>query len=273
MIEVIETGPLATVQDLGRLGFAYLGVGRSGAFDREALRLGNRLVGNDPGAAGIEVLGGGLTIRLRQASTVALTGARCGGRLDWGRATSLPAGSTIALGTAVEGVRAYLAIRGGIDVAAELGSRSTDSLGGIGPQPLRAGDQLPIGALPSGDVDGSVAVRGLFAGVLNVVTGPREDWFTAEALRMLTSVEWTVRPDSDRVGIRLDGPVLTRSRGGELPSEPTLPGALQVPPDGRPILLGPDAPVTGGYPVIAVVRDADLDLAAQLRPGQTIRLR
>jgi allophanate hydrolase subunit 2 len=109
--------------------------------------------------------------------------------------------------------------------------------------------------------------------VLRIVPGPRDDWFTADALDVLTSVAWTVRPESNRIGLRLDGPRLERSREDELPSEPTLPGALQVPHDGRPILFGPDAPVTGGYPVLAVVREADLDHAAQLRPGDEVRFR
>jgi allophanate hydrolase subunit 2 len=106
--------------------------------------------------------------------------------------------------------------------------------------------------------------------VLRVVPGPRDDWFAADALEVLTSTAWTVRPESDRIGLRLDGPRLARSRAEELPSEPLLAGAVQVPPDGRPILFGPDAPVTGGYPVLAVVREGDLDGAAQLRPGDRV---
>jgi biotin-dependent carboxylase-like uncharacterized protein len=271
MIEVIETGPAASVQDLGRFGYAHLGVGRSGAFDRAALKLANRLVGNPAGAAGLELLGGGLRLRLVDAATVALTGAPCAGELDWGRARSLPAGAVVSIGTPTEGVRAYLAVRGGLAVASTLGSRSTDRLGRLGPAPLARGDRLPIGADPGTEVDGVTAVPPRFGGVLRVVAGPRADWFDASALATLTSTGWVVRPESDRIGIRLDGPPLPRVRGEELASEPTRPGALQVPPDGRPILLGPDSPVTGGYPVIAVVRDADLDFAAQLGPGQTIR--
>ncbi len=271
MIEIVATGPLATVQDLGRPGYAHLGVGRSGAFDRAALRLANRLVGNSDADAGLELLGGGLTFRLLAAATVALTGALCAGDLDWGRARSLPAGVTISVGPAIDGVRAYLAIRGGLAGPLALGSRSTDSLSGIGPARLTAGDRLTIGPLPVTDVDGASAVRPEPGSPLRVVPGPREDWFAPAAIDRLRSTEWTVRPDSDRVGVRLDGPPLPRLRTGELPSEPTLPGALQVPPDGRPILLGPDAPVTGGYPVIAVVREADLDRAGQLRPGDSVR--
>ncbi len=273
MIEVITPGPLATVQDRGRSGYAHLGVGRSGAFDRGAAALGNRLVGNHPSAAVIEALAGGLVITVHGAATVALTGARCTGDLDWGLATSVPDGATIALGPAVEGLRAYLAIRGGFDVAPTLGSRSTDFLGRLGPEPLRAGDRLPVGELINADVDGAQAVPAVAPAALRVVLGPRSDWFTPSAVATFLETVWSVRTESDRIGVRLDGPVLDRITTGELPSEATLPGALQVPPDGRPILLGPDAPVTGGYPVIAVVRDADLDRAAQLRPGDPIAFR
>jgi biotin-dependent carboxylase-like uncharacterized protein len=270
VIEVIATGPLATIQDLGRPGYAHLGVSRSGAFDRAALRLANRLVGNDQGAAGIEILGGGLVLRLAHAATLALTGAQCDGDLPWGQSVTLSAGQRVRVGDATQGLRAYVAVRGGVDVALQLRSRSTDSLSGIGPAPLRAGDVLALGPPSRPDVSGALAVAQP-SRVLRVIPGPRTDWFDPGALPTLLSVDWVVRPDSDRIGIRLDGPALHRVRPGELPSEPTLPGALQVPPDGRPILLGPDAPVTGGYPVIAVVREGDLDRAAQLRPGESVR--
>jgi biotin-dependent carboxylase-like uncharacterized protein len=273
VIEIVSPGPLATVQDLGRAGFAHLGVGRSGAFDRGALRLANRLVGNSPGAAAIEVTLGALSMRVVRAVTVAVTGADCPGGLDWGAATTLPAGSLITLGVPGTGVRTYLAVRGGIDIAPVLGSRSTDTLSGLGRLPLRQGDVLPVGPEPPGRVDGASAVRRVPNPSLRVVFGPRDDWFTAGGRAALTAARWTVSADSNRIGVRLDGPSLARVCIGELPSEPTLPGALQVPPDGRPILLGPDAPVTGGYPVIAVVRDDDFDAAAQLRPGDVVTFR
>jgi allophanate hydrolase subunit 2 len=160
-------------------------------------------------------------------------------------------------------------VRGGIAVAQVLGSRSTDTLSGLGPPALQAGDVLPIGA-PAAAVSGSAAAPPPADGALTVRFGPRDDWFTDAARALFTTAAWTVRADCDRIGIRLDGPPLARARGGELPSEPTLPGAVQVPPDG-PIVLGPDAPVTGGYPVLAVV--LDLAPAAQLRPGDTVRFR
>jgi len=269
MIEILETGPLATVQDLGRPGYAALGVPRSGAFDRAALQLANRLVGNPDDAAAVEVTLGGLHLLLRDAATVALTGAACPGAPDRDVAVSLPAGARIRLGTPATGLRSYLAVRGGIAVAPVLGSRSTDTLSGLGPAPLRPGQLLPVGAA-AGVVSGASGLPRP-AGPLTVRFGPRDDWFTPSARRLLLDAEWTVRSESDRVGLRLAGPPLERVRPGELPSEPTLPGAVQVPPDGRPIVFGPDAPVTGGYPVLAVV--TDLDAAAQLRPGDRVRFR
>jgi biotin-dependent carboxylase-like uncharacterized protein len=268
MIEVLEAGPLATVQDLGRPGYAALGVARSGAFDRAALQLANRLVGNPEAAAGIEMTLGGLRFVAHAPVTVALAGAVCPGAPDWGTAVTLPAGAEVRLGAPRDGLRSYLALRGGLAVPAVLGSRSTDLLSGLGPEPLRAGTRLPVGE-PSGEMVAALGSPQRMSGLLRIRFGPRDDWFTAEARRRLVRAEWTVRPDSDRIGVRLSGPSLDRVRTGELPSEPMLPGAVQVPPEGRPIIFGPDGPVTGGYPVIAVV--ADLGPVAQLRPGDTVR--
>ena len=269
MIEILEPGPAATVQDLGRAGYAALGVPRSGAFDRGALRLANRLVGNPDGAAGIELTLGGLALRFADPATVALTGAACPGAPDHDAPVSLPAGAVLRLGTPARGLRSYLAVRGGLAVPAVLGSRSTDTLSGLGPERLRAGDQLPVGTDGVGAVSPQAAAPPGPAPALRLRLGPRADWFTEQARTALLTTTWTVRADSDRIGVRLDGPALHRARTGELPSEPMLPGALQVPPDGRPIVLGPDAPVTGGYPVIAVLDD--LDPVAQLRPGDAVR--
>ncbi len=270
MIEIVEPGPFASVQDGGRDGYARLGVARSGAFDRAALRLANRLVGNRAAAAGVEVTLGGLVLRAHDAVTVALSGAVCPG-CDWGAATTLQPGATLRLGPPAAGLRSYLAVRGGLAVPAELASRSTDTLSGLGPPALRAGMRLQLGTEVSGEVSGATAAPCAIRRRLTIVLGPRDDWFTEPARVRLTEATWTVRPESDRIGIRLDGPRLERVRSDELASEPTLPGALQVPPDGRPIIFGPDAPVTGGYPVIAVLRDDDLDAAAQLRPGDELR--
>ncbi len=271
MIEIVEPGPLATAQDLGRPGYAALGAPRSGAFDRGALRLANRLVGNDDDAAGIEVTFGGLAVRFADAATIALTGALCPSDADWGVAVTVPAGGLVRLGNPADGLRSYLAIRGGLALAATLGSRSTDTLSGLGPAPLRAGDRIDVDPASAGEVSGAGAIPGVGPAVVSITFGPRHKWFTKQARRALVEFTWTVRSDADRVGVRLDGPKLRRRRDAELPSEPMLPGAVQVPPDGRPIVFGPDAPVTGGYPVIAVVDD--LDRVAQLRPGDGLRFR
>lgn len=280
-LQVRETGPLATVQDLGRPGLAALGVGRSGAADPAALRLGNRLVGNDESAAGIEVTLGGLVLRARGDVLVAITGAPCavtvaGAGAGLNGPLRVPAGTELALGVPSAGLRSYVAVRGGVDVPPVLGSRSTDTLAGLGPDVLGPGSELPVGAPPAGHPLLDVAPVAAPPGgevTLGVVRGPRDDWFTGAALERLTGSPYEVTADSNRVGMRLRGATLERSRPGELPSEGMVPGALQVPPTGLPTLFLVDHPVTGGYPVVAVVVSGDLGRAAQLRPGQTVRFR
>jgi biotin-dependent carboxylase-like uncharacterized protein len=273
-LEVVRPGFTTTVQDLGRPGHAALGVGRSGAADRGSFRLANRLVGNPSGAAALEVTLGGLVLRASGLTTVAVTGALCpvspGGM---NAPITLWPGDELALGTASAGLRCYVAVRGGIDVAPVLGSRATDTLGKLGPPPLAPGMLLPVGDAALGFPAADLAPRAAWpeAPVLRVTPGPRRDWFASPD--QLLSTVYTVSPDSDRVGIRLTGPPLSRVRHDELPSEACVPGSLQVPPSGRPILFHADHPTTGGYPVIAVVDEDDLDLAAQLRPGQTVRFR
>ncbi|MGA5425751.1 biotin-dependent carboxyltransferase family protein [Streptomyces koyangensis] len=276
-LEILAPGPLATVQDLGRPGLAAMGVGASGAADRSALRLANRLVGNPEGAAAVEATLGGLAVRALRPVTVAVTGAPA--PLSTGAVRSviqLAEGERLELGTPLAGLRSYLAVRGGITVPEVLGSRSRDVLAALGPPPLAPGDVLPAGPAPASfPCVGLAPVRTPFGGEpeLRVALGPRDDWFTPEAVRRLLAGPWTVGAASDRVGMRLEGPALERAVGGELPSEGMVPGALQVPPGGRPVLFLADHPVTGGYPVIACVLRADLDLAAQARPGQTLRFR
>ncbi|MGA5221816.1 5-oxoprolinase subunit C family protein [Streptomyces koyangensis] len=276
-LEILAPGPLATVQDLGRPGLAAMGVGASGAADRSALRLANRLVGNPEGAAAVEATLGGLAVRALRPVTVAVTGAPT--PLSTGAVRSviqLAEGERLELGTPLAGLRSYLAVRGGITVPEVLGSRSRDVLAALGPPPLAPGDVLPAGPAPAAFPCVDLApVRTPFGGEpeLRVALGPRDDWFTPEAVRRLLAGPWTVGAASDRVGMRLEGPALERAVGGELPSEGMVPGALQVPPGGRPVLFLADHPVTGGYPVIACVLRADLDLAAQARPGQTLRFR
>lgn len=280
-LEVLVTGPLTTVQDLGRPGHACQGVGRSGAADRSSLRLANRLVGNPEGAAGLEVTFGGLVLGAEGAVLLALTGAACPARVDGqpvghNALLRLRSGQRLELGTPPCGLRTYVGVRGGIDVEPVLGSRSTDVLSGLGPPVPGAGALLPVGSsaedLPDVDV-APVADPAPGDVVLRVRPGPRGDWLTPSASLALLATPWTVTPDSDRVGMRLSGETLERSRDGELMSEGVVRGALQLPPAGTPTLFLADHPLTGGYPVVAVVLDADVDLAAQARPGQRLLLR
>ncbi|MGB9377984.1 MAG: biotin-dependent carboxyltransferase family protein, partial [Mycobacteriales bacterium] len=184
-------------------------------------------------------------------------------------------GDVAELGRPATGVRSYLAVRGGIAVDEVLGSRSTDTLSGLGPAILAEGTRLPIGPhvhdLPNVDVAPVAALGDRIE--LTALLGPRDDWFTTEALEVLGAEAYDVTSDSDRVGLRLRGPKLTRSNTEELPSEGVVTGAVQVTPDGMPVLFLADHPVTGGYPVIAVVDAVVLHLAAQARPGQQIRFR
>lgn len=280
-LEVMEPGLLATVQDLGRPGLAGIGVGASGAADRTSFRLANRLVGNPEDAAAVEVTFGGFAARARRDLVVAVTGAPCpvtvGDRQ--GAVNSVlfvRAGECLRLGRPERGLRSYVAVRGGLAVERVLGSASTDVLSGVGPPPLRTGHVLPVGIprLPLPDI-GFAPVPPLPEDelVLRVVPGPRTDWFADDALTTLFGESYEVSSRSNRIGIRLEGPALCRTRADELPSEGMVPGALQVPPSGRPTLFLADHPVTGGYPVIAVVVSADLRWAAQARPGTRLRFR
>jgi biotin-dependent carboxylase-like uncharacterized protein len=279
-MSIIAPGPLTTIQDLGRPGLAALGVGASGAADRTSLRLANRLVGNAEGAAALELTFGGLKVCFESAAIIALTGAPCGVKVG-DRAAGMDSpiavrpGEVVAVSTPTLGVRTYLAVRGGVAVPVVLGARSTDTLSGLGPEPLRAGSVLPIGTETIGfpQVDQAPVWRHSGDAVLRVIPGPRADWFDADALRTLGTDPYLVTAESNRIGVRLDGPELRRAESAELPPEGMVRGALQVPPRGRPVLLLADHPVTGGYPVIAVVVDEDVDRAGQLRPGDRVRFR
>lgn len=281
MIEVVAPGPLTLVQDLGRAGLAEYGVGPSGAFDRGALRLANRLVGNPEDAAGLESLGGGLEIRALAPLVVAVTGAagpltvRSDGSVrpaDRRSPVALAVGDLLRVDHPTAGLRSYVSVRGGVAVARTFASASSDTLAGLGPARLAAGDRLPVGSAGRHHPHVDHAPERRQSGPLRIVPGPRDDWFADDALDLLLSSSWTVTPASDRVGVRLDGPPLRRrDPGRELASEPVVTGALQVPPDGHPVLLGPDRPTTGGYPVIGVVIDDDVDRAAQFRPGDQVR--
>jgi biotin-dependent carboxylase-like uncharacterized protein len=275
--EVLAVGPSALVQDLGRPGHGASGVGRSGAADRASLTLANRLVANDEGAAAVEVLLGGLAVRAMSLLTVALAGAPAQASVDGTLVghhsiINLRPGAVLRLAAPPTGLRTYLAVRGGIDVAPVLGSRGTDTLSGIGPPPLQAGDVLPVGpepiALPVIDV-APVRLPPGDTVVLRAVLGPRADFVTDPA--ELTGTTWTASSRSDRIGMRLEGGKLRRVDDAEMPSEGMVRGAIQVPPGGEPVVFLADHPVTGGYPVVATVCDADVDRAAQVRPGQGVR--
>ncbi|MGW6267238.1 5-oxoprolinase/urea amidolyase family protein [Cellulosimicrobium funkei] len=286
-LEVLATGPLALVEDAGRPGLAAVGVGPSGAADRASHALANRLVGNPDGAAAIEVTLGGLAVRFAGGAVVALAGAAVPASVDGSpvgmhAALRVPDGGTLRLGLAARGLRTYLAVRGGLRPPAVLGSRARDVLARLGPEPLQPGDVVAVGAAPSGrwpwpDVapvrfpPGEPRPGERAGAVLEVLPGPRSDWFLPGAGHVLRALR-TVSPDSDRVALRLDGQAVPR-RPGELASEGLVRGAVQVPPDGRPVVFLADRPVTGGYPVIGVLRERDVDRAAQLRPGDRVILR
>lgn len=291
-MSVTQPGLLATVQDLGRPARASQGIAPSGALDRGALRIANRLVGNAEGAAGIEITIGGFSAVLQAGSDagagsggggvwIAVTGAAGEVTIDgrgvgMHRAVWWPVGARLDISIATAGVRFYLGVRGGIDVPLIAGSRATDVMAGLGLAPLVAGDRVLVGnnevaPVPANDV----APWGVQAGRLDVDLwlGPRADWLAPAALDTLFGASWLVTNDSNRVGMRLEGPALDRIREGELPSEGMVVGAVQVPPSGAPTVLLADGPVTGGYPVIAVVAEASLDRLAQARPGQRIAFR
>jgi biotin-dependent carboxylase-like uncharacterized protein len=279
-LTVISAGPLTLVEDDGRPGLASQGVGPSGAFDRRATHQARALVGDaGRGTAVLEVLGGGLVLRADAAHVVAVTGA-VGPVLvdatpvDHGRPLVLRAGQVLELGGVEVGLRAYVAVGGGLDVPPTLGSRSADVLARLGPAALADGDVLEVGSprVPHG---GPPVPSLLTPGTttVDVVLGPRDDWFTRDALAGFLSTAWTVSPGSDRIGVRLDGAPLERRVDGELASEPVVRGSVQVTSAGLPVVLGPDHPVTGGYPVLGVVTADGVDRLAQVRPGDAVRFR
>lgn len=278
-LAVVRAGGLTTVQDGGRPGHAHLGVPRSGALDGPAARLVNRLVGNGDGAAVLETTLNGCAVRPRCAVVAAVGGAPCAVTVDgrpvaWGAPVRVPAGSVLETGPTVRGVRSYVAFAGGIAVDPVLGSRSTDLLSGLGPAPLAEGAVLPLGepAGPHGRVDGALPWPAPPEElVLRTRLGPRDDWFTRRAVGTLTGPGYRVSSASNRIGLRTDGPPLERAVAGELPSEGMVLGAVQVPPDGRPVVFLADHPTTGGYPVVGVVDGRDLAAAAQAVPGTPVR--
>jgi antagonist of KipI len=273
-IQVLHPGLFTTVQDLGREGRGSLGVSASGASDPLSLRVGNRLVGNEDGAAALEMTLRGATLRFEEDALVALAGAPMPGLPAW-TATRVRAGETLSFGVAPWGARAFLCVAGGIAVPPVLGSRSThvaSGLGGMKGRAVHAGDRIPLG-VPRGPAResglASVAQERLEAALrrpaLRAVAGPRE------ASEALWASAYSVTDRSDRMGIRLRGPAALPPEPAGRVTEGTVPGAVQVPPDGQPILLLADRPPTGGYPVVACVATVDLPCAGQLRPHSSVR--
>jgi len=287
---VTRAGFLTSVQDLGRTGFRQSGVSTSGALDSFALRVANLLVGNDEGAAGLEITLGGLQLRLEDERIVAW----CGGEFDVqigsralpaGHVAHLQAGDDLKFGRAQIGCRCWLAISGGIDVPVVLGSRSTDlraNFGGLEGRTLRDGDQLSLGKFRQSE---TVAAAGISSWTaphdwaspasrhpsLRFIRGVDWNRFNDVAIQRFTQHEFTVSPDSDRMGVRFDGSELKREDETDLISEAVAPGTIQVPPSGKPILLLGDCQTIGGYPKIAHVITVDLGIAAQLRAGDGVR--
>ncbi len=278
-MEILDPGLLTTVQDQGRPGQGRWGLAESGAVDRGSLRLANRLVGNPEQAAGLEITFGGLRARFDQAATVAVTGAVCEVRVGSVQAhlngpLRVPADAELRVGRPTAGLRSYVAVRGGLDVPKVLGSRSTDVGAGVGLPPLAGGDRLALGTSWVGHpgVDVAAVATPSREALLHGVLAARIDLFDADARAALTTTCWTVSADSDRVGLRLVGAPLIRLGSEEMFSEGTLAGAVEVPPDGQPIVFLNEYPSTCGYPVVAVLDRADLDVAGQLVPGARVRL-
>ena len=287
---VQRAGFLTSVQDLGRTGFRQFGVSTSGALDSFALRVANLLVGNDEGATGLEITLGGLQLRFEDERIVAW----CGGEFDVqigsralpaGHVAHLQKGDELKFGRAQIGCRCWLAISGGIDVPVILGSRSTDlraNFGGIEGRKLRDGDQLSLGEFRRSETAATGGISSWTAPHdwaspanrhpnLRFVRGVDWSRFDDVTIQRFTTQEFSISPDSDRMGVRLDGPDLKREDETDLISEAVAPGTIQVPPSGKSILLLGDCQTIGGYPKIAHVITVDLGIAAQLRAGDGVR--
>jgi len=282
-IQVLAPGLLTTVQDLGRQGFGPMGVSPCGAADPVALRLGNRLVLNDENAASAEMTLVGGTFLFPDGAVVALAGSDFGAALDgagvdlWTSAEVRP-GQVLSLGPTRSGARCYLCVRGGIDVPLFLGSASTHlviGLGGFEGRPLRKGDVLRIGSSAGTFSRRSVAPQISTAlsprKILRFTLGPQAEWFPESSLRAFRDATYRVYEQSNRMGLRLEGPLLAQTPGREMITEGVSLGAIQVPAGGAPIILFVDQQTTGGYPKIGNVISADLHRVGQLRPRDEIR--
>ncbi|MDF7666449.1 biotin-dependent carboxyltransferase family protein [Orbaceae bacterium ESL0727] len=286
MLTIIKSGLLTTVQDSGRTGYRQLGISQSGALDLPALYIANLLVGNPRDYAGIEITLGQFAVQFHQDSWIALTGADCNATLDdsplWtGWRYFVRAGQQLVLQQPVRGMRSYLAISGGIDVPVILGSRSTDlvaKFGGLDGRILQNGDELPIGQpvrfLDDQKRKKSIGVQQLtFDNRIRVLSGPEMDQFSQQSQRNFWRTNWHLSPNSNRMGYRLNGDQLRRTSDSELLSHGVLPGVIQVPHNGQPIILLSDAQTTGGYPKIGTIIAADLYCLAQIPLGESIRFR
>ena len=285
-LRIDRPGVLALVQDAGRSGLGGSGVPESGAADLGAYEAANAAVGNAAGAAALELVLGAAAVTAVGDQWIAVTGAASDLRhlpvvgppaaVPNGRALLLRDGDQLRVGRVTVGLRSYLAVRGGLSCPAVLGSRSTDRLSGLGPPPVSAGMLLAVGQGSRDSIDNRPDGRVVPAYSLEtrrrlaVTAGPHLSRVRGDALADLSAREWQVTPASDRVGIRLAGAVLAGG-GSTLPSAPLVAGAVQLPPSGEPVVFLRDHPTTGGYPVIAVLTDAAIDAAAQLRPGDTVR--
>ena len=287
-MRVLSTGLQTLFQDLGRAGQAAMGISESGAMDKNALHSANRLVGNEINSACLEITQGGFSAQIDGELIIAITGAPCDiqlitkeqqeFRLAAYQGIHLTTGDKIKLGQATAGVRSYLAVRGGFAIPKVLESCSYDTLANVGPAPLKVGDRLSINktsklsALSLYEVPAIDYPTAAKTVILDVILGPRTDWFTDQAVELLSTQHWQVSAASNRIGLRLQGEqALTRSQLQELPSEGTCIGAIQIPADGQPVLFLNDHPLTGGYPVIGTVAEYHLDLAGQIPVNAQIR--
>jgi biotin-dependent carboxylase-like uncharacterized protein len=287
MIEVLQISPLATVQDRGRDGHWHQGLGRAGAMDALSLAMANLLLGNDPGAAGLEIPLSPARFRFVTRGAFALAGAACGARLG-GRplpaiwAGVAEAGDNLELGSMIKGAQVYLALPGGIDVPEVMGSRSTqlrEGFGGYQGRVLASGDVLrpthvDLPWLPAGGLSldaPPLRMAGKTAITLRALACAEEVDFTPEAQAAFWGQDWAVSREVSRMGYRLDGPTLERQAAGELRSHGIVPGIVQVPGGGQPIIQLADSATMGGYPKIAAVIEPDLWRVAQARPGDLLR--
>lgn len=274
-LEVVRCGPGTTLQDAGRIGWRRFGVARAGAMDLTALAIANRLVGNPDDAAAVELTLAGGVFRLEggpRLAAVAGGGAElrvAGEPVPPGESVRLQAGTILEVSAARTGVYACLAIGGGFDLPAEMGSRASHVRSGIGPDPLKPGDPLPLG-LSNALVPQRIDLPRTPSGPLRIMAGPQADWFEPSEMARLLETSWTLDPRSDRMGRFIAGTSIA-SRPGSMVSDGVLPGCIQVPPSGQPIILMRDCQTTGGYPKIATVISADLDRLAQLPPGAEVR--